>query len=441
METVRDSITKIVEKWYILEPVYFSVWSLHTVIPSAHVNTIRCGGGKVEYNPDFLKALTREQLYEVLCFEAMRIVLKHPYTRKKEIDSLSYMASNITLQEYLKADLGFPFARDVFATNDYDAKYFEFYYDILIERMQAGGEPLPHAMGAQSPGWAGGMSDDRESGGAGGGTDKHSGPGNQGTGESQISNNAGMRGQSQYGSSKTSDGEEASPPGGQTAGGEDVSPPDGQASGGTETPRQAPSAAALDDYASMAAGMENCENWGKSDYYGNLINEQIIEIEAGDNWGSLGGYLKKRILATLKPKVDYRSILRSFRASVLSVSRRLTRMKPSRRYGFQYMGSKRDFATRLLFAVDVSGSIGRKDLEKGFSIVNRFFKYGIEQLDVITFDTEIKGECLSLKRARKEIAVLGRGGTNFQPVLDYIDRHIEYDGLIIFTDGYAPVPY
>lgn len=35
---------------------------------------------------------------------------------------------------------------------------------------------------------------------------------------------------------------------------------------------------------------------------------------------------------------------------------------------------------------------------------------------------------------------MGRGGTDFAPVMAYIDEHREYDGLVIFTDGYAGVP-
>lgn len=35
---------------------------------------------------------------------------------------------------------------------------------------------------------------------------------------------------------------------------------------------------------------------------------------------------------------------------------------------------------------------------------------------------------------------MGRGGTDFQEVIDYYKEHKEYDGLIIFTDGYAPIP-
>jgi len=54
--------------------------------------------------------------------------------------------------------------------------------------------------------------------------------------------------------------------------------------------------------------------------------------------------------------IDY-WVLRLFRRSVLSERRRLTHMKPSRRYDFLYFGSRYEFATRLLVAVDISGSM------------------------------------------------------------------------------------
>ena len=47
---------------------------------------------------------------------------------------------------------------------------------------------------------------------------------------------------------------------------------------------------------------------------------------------------------------------------------------------------------------------------------------------------------MSLKKAKKSIQILGRGGTCFQPPIDYYASHYEYDGLIIFTDGCAEIP-
>ena len=162
-------------------------------------------------------------------------------------------------------------------------------------------------------------------------------------------------------------------------------------------------------------------------------------VEQITSWGSLPGNLVDRILAGLRPKLDYRKVLSGFRSSVLCSKRKLTRMRPNRRSGFQYMGSIRQLRTNYLVAVDVSGSISGEDLKYFFSTINRFFKYGVEKIDALTFDTEL-GETVSLSKAQKEFNVKGRGGTDFQPIVNYMAEHPEYDGLIIFTDGYASKP-
>ena len=43
-------------------------------------------------------------------------------------------------------------------------------------------------------------------------------------------------------------------------------------------------------------------------------------------------------------------------------------------------------------------------------------------------------------KKQKIVPINGRGGTSFQVVFDYVANHQEYDGLIIFTDGYASIP-
>ena len=204
------------------------------------------------------------------------------------------------------------------------------------------------------------------------------------------------------------------------------------------------SGCSLDQYCDADyCGTENSLDWDYDQLFIEQLNDVITDVESSNNWGTVPGGARELILASRTPRLDYRRVLRAFRATVLSSDRRLTRMKPSRRYGFQYMGSRRDFTTRLLFAVDVSGSVSTKDVENAFSIVNRLFKYGIESIDVIWFDTAVRNEDqkpLELKRARESIEVGGRGGTNFQPLMNYLDVHRDYDGLIVFTDGIAPVP-
>jgi predicted metal-dependent peptidase len=181
---------------------------------------------------------------------------------------------------------------------------------------------------------------------------------------------------------------------------------------------------------------DQAELWEEDQWMQEGIRQAVEQLSS---WGSLPGDLVEQIQAALKPKLDYRKVLSGFRSSVLCAKRRLTRMRPNRRSGFHYMGSIRQLRTNYLVAVDVSGSISEEDLQYFFSTINRFFKYGVEKIDVVTFDTEL-GDLMTFSKARKRIEVKGRGGTWFQPVVNFMADHPEYDGLIIFTDGYASKP-
>ena len=190
------------------------------------------------------------------------------------------------------------------------------------------------------------------------------------------------------------------------------------------------------EYEAAAAASEL---WDEDEEMADSINQQINKAQKTNQWGSVSGSFQETISASLKIPMDYRRILSQFRASIITQRRKLTRMKPNRRYGFEFMGSQFEPKTHLLVAVDVSGSIETEDLIHFFSIINRFFSYGVEAVQVIAFDTEIKQE-FELKKATRNIKVLGRGGTDFQCAIDYYEQHPEYQGLIIFTDGYAPSP-
>lgn len=379
-ERIRD----IIQRWFLAEPLLFAAWTTHELIPQPQIKSIRIGRGKVEFNPAFIDNLTDEILAEVMRFEAVRIILKHPYERKKQHVEAAWQASNISIQECLQCPIPMPCARDAFGTEEYDRKFYEFYYGLILERQSKESEE----------------SDSDE---------------NEEEQEDQDSDNS--RDNDSSDEKLDCEGDDSD----------------------CETNQPQPTADPYFEPTEVAA--ENTEVWDQDQMLSDKIDDVIEEIQATQNWGTLAGQAQELIEATLKPRLDYRRVLHAFRASVISMRRRLTRMKPSRRYGFQFMGSKREFSTRLLFAIDVSGSVSSEDVTRAFSIVNRFFKYGIEQVDVIWFDSEIRcEEPLQLKKAARRVKVHGRGGTKFQPVIDYLDDHREYEGLIVFTDGIAPAP-
>lgn len=180
--------------------------------------------------------------------------------------------------------------------------------------------------------------------------------------------------------------------------------------------------------------------WEEDELQCEVIN-QFIKDNQFKSWGSLPGKFVESVIASLEVKLDYRNILSSFHTSMLSSKRNLTRMRPNRRSGFAQMGSQYALQSKLLIATDVSGSITSDYLNAFFSVIKKFFTYGIERIDVMQFDCELQPVVsLDKMKAAGEIKITGRGGTDFQPVFDYIKAHHEYDGLIILTDGYAPAP-
>lgn len=184
---------------------------------------------------------------------------------------------------------------------------------------------------------------------------------------------------------------------------------------------------------------QGAELWEEDSMAQEQIRDVVGKLQEIRKWGSLSGKLVETIIASAVVKLDYRRIIRMFRTSLLSSKRYLSRMRPSRRYGFQYMGSKRDLSARLLVAVDVSQSVSSWQVSKALSIINRFFKYGIECIDVLQFDAAITVAASPMKKAMKNLEITGRGGTCFQDAIDFFTES-SYDGLIFITDGYADRP-
>ena len=177
------------------------------------------------------------------------------------------------------------------------------------------------------------------------------------------------------------------------------------------------------------------ELWEEDELTVQLINGVIASTKS---WGSISGNFAELLTNSLKAKTNWRNVFAGFRASIISSKRKLTRMKPNRRTGFDNMGSVRRFDTKLLVAVDVSGSISTESLKYFYGVINSAFRYGFESIDVIQFDCGVRA-VHNLKKVIKDVAIVGRGGTSFQEPIDYAHEN-GYDGLVVLTDGYAPEP-
>ncbi|MDR1147417.1 MAG: VWA-like domain-containing protein [Spirochaetaceae bacterium] len=357
MANAAERIKAISQKWFIEEPLLFLTFVSHKLLENAGIHSIRCGQGRIEYNPLWAAERGDARLEEALKAELIRILLRHPYRKNPSSDTeTSYIASNIVLNEHYNfPELRFR-AKDFWNDAEHQKKSFEFYYHeyALIK--------------------------------------KPSDPGKENGGVMAVSDEE-MRGVSAE----------------RRSAGDDI--------------------------------LENAALWENDEFINEKLNEIVSRAEQNAFWGRLPGALIWEIRAALKPELDWRAVLGGFRRTVIAEKKVPTRFRPSRRWGFMYMGKKYAFTTHILTGIDVSGSIEKEDVALFYSCVNRFFKYGVEALDAVQFDSELKTEPRPLKKARHSIVIHGRGGTNYQPLIDYFsDNAAYYDGLIVFTDGFAAVP-
>ena len=191
----------------------------------------------------------------------------------------------------------------------------------------------------------------------------------------------------------------------------------------------------------FSAADNEAELWEENEEAQKAISEEIKKAYIDNGWGSLGGEVERRITEKSDFSMNYRRVLSRFRAQITNSKRNLTRTKPSRRFGFSQMGSRYERKANILVAIDVSGSITDESIAKFFHVINSFFFCGIEKLDAIFFDVNLKStKPVTLKKRFSISSIKGHGGTSFQAPIDFFLEHKEYDGLIIFTDGEANPP-
>lgn len=171
---------------------------------------------------------------------------------------------------------------------------------------------------------------------------------------------------------------------------------------------------------------------------GNLIDK--YEHLPGGPPGSIGGDLQeklKKLKDKIKPVYDWKKHLQSQLKWAIRDEQRVTYSKPSRRFP-KSPGTRRKRVTRILFANDVSASVSSKGLQIAYKILDNVVK--AVDIDVVQCDTRITNITPYEKvRRSKDISLYGRGGTMFDPVIDYAAENRKYQYLVYFTDGEASV--
>ena len=172
------------------------------------------------------------------------------------------------------------------------------------------------------------------------------------------------------------------------------------------------------------------------------IDHQLKEVyESNKSKGATPGELADIISGLYEdpepPKFDWRGYLKRFVANSSIVYTKKSRRKYNKRYAGN-PGLKIKMRNHVLVAIDTSGSVSNDELKEFLQEINHIHKTGNE-ITIVECDTQIN----SVKKYKPSdtYEVHGRGGTQFQPVVDYYNKHKrKFTSIIYFTDGEARVP-
>ena len=171
-----------------------------------------------------------------------------------------------------------------------------------------------------------------------------------------------------------------------------------------------------------------------------LIEKQLQKVLADakeqtvKKRGNVPGEIEGVIIVEeiVPPKFDWRGYIRRFTGVSTKVFTKKIRRKENRRYE-ENPGLKIKMRQHILLAIDTSGSVSNTELQEFMGEIHHIYKAGVD-VTIMQCDTSIRS--IEAYKGKNEINVVGRGGTEFDPVLDYYNANQKkYTSLVYFTDG------
>lgn len=170
------------------------------------------------------------------------------------------------------------------------------------------------------------------------------------------------------------------------------------------------------------------------DYRTKQTAEQVQKMR-----GKIPGQFEEYVGSLFKqkpPVFNWKSYFRRMIGTIMDISLRKSRKKESLRFP-DVSGIKHRKKTRIMVAIDTSGSVSNKELCDFFSEITHVHKAGAV-VSIVEFDWGIEKQYEYT--GKWDGNVHGRGGTSFEePINLYNSVYKDYQALIIFTDGYAPI--
>jgi predicted metal-dependent peptidase len=151
--------------------------------------------------------------------------------------------------------------------------------------------------------------------------------------------------------------------------------------------------------------------------------------------GTVPGHIENHLIEANKitpPKFDWRGYIRRFTGVSTKIYTKKIRRKENRRYS-ENPGLKIKMKQHMLLGIDTSGSVCDQELQEFMNEIHHIYKCGVE-ITIIQCDTTIRS--IDVYKGGNDLKVHGRGGTEFDPVLEYYNANLrKFTSLVYFTDG------
>lgn len=163
-----------------------------------------------------------------------------------------------------------------------------------------------------------------------------------------------------------------------------------------------------------------------------ILNDakEMTQKKRGTIPGEMEGVIK--IEEITPPKFDWKGYIRRFNGVSTKVYTKKLRRKENKRYS-DNPGLKIKMRQHILLAIDTSASVSNEELIEFMNEMHHIYKCGTD-ITIIQCDTFIRS--IKAYNGDKHLDVHGRGGTQFDPVLEYVNENVKkYTSLVYFTDG------
>ena len=185
------------------------------------------------------------------------------------------------------------------------------------------------------------------------------------------------------------------------------------------------------------SGFDSHDGWGEHEMADEKVTLKVKDIDQQNLWGDATAAFKEIILAAQVKKINWKGFIRNWAGNIVWRDRIPTYKKPNRRTGMIHPGYKRSYMDRGLVIADTSGSVGADLASQFLGVINQLVE--TVPIDFAQCDAGITETPHPYDRRRDKIEFKGRGGTNFQPIIDLIDER-GYKWAMILTDGEASAP-